>query len=590
MKNSKINKLTILFLTIVCVMGTVSCKKMLDLEPENQLDVSQAYRNVADADAAVIGVYGKFLELGKNYIMLNEVRADLMDVTANADPYLRELSNHSTISKANPYVDPRPFYEVILNCNDVMKNFDIMLAEHRMSVADYNMRYSDIGALRSWMYLQLGIHYGSVPYITKPLETIDDLAGLADYPKISFDELVTQLITFTEGLPYIQSYAYPAGSSLVVTVDGSNTNKVFVNKLVLLGDLYLWKNEYLKAATKYKALLETESNNSNINVSFNVYRIGVSQDVYNFAVSYARGQEEGSLVYSLTSGWKSMFALPNTSSVWNVEWVWAMPYNAMFKPGNPFIEIFSLTQGKYSLKPSQVAINNWNSQTQFNGIPYDARGVMSYDPDVPGKPEITKFTDNSVALTSLNKGGSWNISRAAGVHLHYIEAANRDGQGKLSYALLNRGIANTYSPNVLNNSPTLAQVDSMQTPYPTSSPYYFDARNSGGISSDFRKPWHRNAGIRGRANIPALPVALQTNMLGLEDKVIDEAALELAFEGSRWSDLLRIALRREKENAGSGKLFLKDKIAAKFIKGGLPVPAGVTALGNDVTSWYLPFK
>src|SRR5690606_20246974 len=76
----------------------------------------------------------------------------------------------------------------------------------------------------------------------------------------------------------------------------------------------------------------------------------------------------------------------------------------------------------------------------------------------------------------------------------------------------------------------------------------------------------------------------------VDDLIVDEAGLELAFEGNRWQDLLRVALRREKENAGSGRSFLHEKISAKFTAAGLPVPEGVSRLANDVNSWYLPFK
>ena len=66
-------------------------------------------------------------------------------------------------------------------------------------------------------------------------------------------------------------------------------------------------------------------------------------------------------------------------------------------------------------------------------------------------------------------------------------------------------------------------------------------------------------------------------------------SLELAYEGYRWPDLLRIALRREKENTGGGE-FLYNAVARKFTQAGLPVPAGVTALKTNSKNWFLPFN
>lgn len=155
MKKFSVSMLSLLFAGILLT----GCKKVFDLQPQDQLDYANAYQNVYDADAAVVGIYGKFMGLADRYVILNELRGDLLDYTANANEALRQVSTH-TVTAGNPYADPRPFYEVIINCNDALENFKIMVADKKMTEAEFNQRYSDIGALRSFLYLQLGIHYG----------------------------------------------------------------------------------------------------------------------------------------------------------------------------------------------------------------------------------------------------------------------------------------------------------------------------------------------------------------------------------------------------------------------------------------------
>ncbi|RYE18042.1 MAG: RagB/SusD family nutrient uptake outer membrane protein, partial [Sphingobacteriales bacterium] len=96
--------------------------------------------------------------------------------------------------------------------------------------------------------------------------------------------------------------------------------------------------------------------------------------------------------------------------------------------------------------------------------------------------------------------------------------------------------------------------------------------------------WYRNIGIRGRAVNRNVPIDA-TNIVDTENKIIDEAALELAFEGYRWPDLLRIALRREATEPG----YLANKIGAKLDAEGLPSGEARNKLGNKA-NWYLPFK
>ena len=89
------------------------------------------YRDKNDADAAVKGIYGKFMTLAEQYVVLNELRADLMDVTPNADYYLQQINSHN-VSAGNPYADPTPFYELINECNDALVNFTKMHQELKL--------------------------------------------------------------------------------------------------------------------------------------------------------------------------------------------------------------------------------------------------------------------------------------------------------------------------------------------------------------------------------------------------------------------------------------------------------------------------
>jgi hypothetical protein len=74
--------------------------------------------------------------------------------------------------------------------------------------------------------------------------------------------------------------------------------------------------------------------------------------------------------------------------------------------------------------------------------------------------------------------------------------------------------------------------------------------------------------------------------LAVENFIIEESALELAFEGNRWGDLLRFALRRQATEPN----FLADKIGAKFDASGSPEAGAVKARLADPANWYLPFK
>src|SRR5262245_30497263 len=92
MRYGRISRNLFLLAGVLFMLASMSCKKIFDIKPESQVDQSQAYRNVYDADAAVIGIYGKLMKVAKQYMLWNELRGDLMDITFNSDQYLRQLS------------------------------------------------------------------------------------------------------------------------------------------------------------------------------------------------------------------------------------------------------------------------------------------------------------------------------------------------------------------------------------------------------------------------------------------------------------------------------------------------------------------
>jgi starch-binding outer membrane protein, SusD/RagB family len=594
-------KLTAAVVVVFGLAAFTSCKKIVDVEPKDAVDHTQMYRNVFDADAAVIGVYGKFMNLAKQYVLLNELRADLMDITPNSDSYLRQLSEHN-VSVDNPYVNPRPFYEVILDCNDVLANFTAMYQQKKLKAEEYNQRYSDIASIRTWIYLQLGIHFGEIPYVTTPLTQFEDLK-LVNVPMLKLSggtgshPLIDTLVRFMESLPYTNDY--PSGTTLITAVDGYSTTKFYINKNSLLGDLYLWSGQYGKAAAAFRQVMDINGPSGNTEQFYNQYKVS---SFNNAGVSYGNINNTASLVY--TDGWRYMFER-GQDNPFNYEWIWVLPFDKNFAPVNPFIDMFYTN---YQVAPSRAAIDNWNKQVQniltnnvpITSVPGDARGWFSYN-TIGGRPVIMKYLYNYMSVNGvvpdpLSKQGKWFLERATTVHLHYAEAANRDNHSKIAYALVNRGLRDAYdslqpSPwyvdsigkiyHTYNQSRDVTnQENTLSDPNPV---YQFDARQ--GDAPGYRMPWYRNQGIRARANLFAVKLPATDSVTNVENMIVDESGLELAYEGQRWSDLLRIAIRRNDANFLASKVY--DKLSKSPLSGGAAITARNKLQRGD---WFLPFK
>ncbi len=540
---------------------TMSCKKMFDMEPQDVLEAKQTYRNIYDADAVVLGIYGKFSGLAERYIVLNELRGDLLDVTPNANEYLRQINLHN-VSVDNPYADPRPFYEIIINCNDAIKNFGIMREKKILDENQYYQRYTEVGLLRTWLYLQLGIHYGSVPYVTDALDNVNDLQDETKFPKLSFDQLLDQLISFTEAIPkvYLNQNTSSASPTLIMAMNSYSVKdgvfKFFIHRKSLLGDINLWKGNYEKAAAYYKEVMELgTTNTSNNDQNIEIY------DTYR--VSNDNSGKNTLLTIGTNNPWPTIFTNALDERETNRERMWTLPLNKDFAPGNPFIKLFSST-GNYLLKPSDLAIQKWDDQVRLDGGLRDRRGLNASYWLNAGKPEVYKFVAKYDITKPFETTGIWLLYRAAVLHLRYAEAANRAGYSELAGVIVNDGFADkgvTYA-----NNPT---------------PFDFNA-----FKGTVNGNWYRNIGIRGRAVDRNVAFDQNNLMIDTEDKIIEEEALESAFEGYRWPDLLRIALRRKATDPN----YLANKIGAKFDASNNGEGAAVRARLTDEKNWYLPFK
>lgn len=575
------------------VSGTLLCSCM-DADIEEAVAYEDYYLNLDDADAAVMGIYGKLMGLADRLVVLNELRGDLLDVTGNADEDLVEI-NLQRASRDNYWSDVTPIYELIQNCNDALFNFDKMRKENKLTTDEYRERYSDIGAVRCWLYYQLGVHFGKVPYITEPVVSLDDLAKQQGNLK-DLDALIPELIRFMEQLPTLENYQ---NSKLVSgTVDNHSLVPFFINKKCLLGDLYLFNNQYDDAAAIYREVLATseDAGDTGNNKMYRLYSdVWTSGEVNTyFAILFHRFKPDDLNLYY--NAWVNMFKGEAENRYVREEMIWEITYDYKFAPVYPFIELFGTeAKGKYYLKPSAYAIEEmWGAERQKNGYPYDLRGISGgVTQDAAGNYSVAKYSQNyDPAESPFEQEGKWYLYRAALLHLRFAEAANRSESGggypRLAWALVNDGIHGS-AFRWTNDTGAVCRGDSIYIssygpgdPYPA--PYYFDGRMND--QPRFRSPWRSNAGVRGRANLPNVDMSHVTNKQDsisfIEEMIVREAGLELAFEGHRWTDLIRVARRLQKLN-GTGGQFLHDKMHRKYELAGLPVPDF-----SSESNWYLP--
>lgn len=524
------------------------CDALLDVDSDRVVFEDQHDMGAAnDSLYAMFGLFSSLQELADSYVLLGELRADLLDVTDLSDPYLQEI-NQLNISTNNPYTDNLPtYYSLINNCNVIIHKVDTTVELYNQKVNKRVMAAAK--AIRAWVYMQLALNYGEAVYYDKPLLSLQEAEK--HYPVYTFEEMAPHLIA--DLLPFRHENALSLGSVYGVNMERSQFPIEF-----LLGDLYLWTGNYQEAAIAYHNLIAKE-------------RYVVSGN-YRSALEFRNGAFTGLFQ---AENWPGIYTAGGSNEL--ITQIGATnEYKAVF-----LMDSLCL---RYTIKGSDVAYNLWNTQ-RYVATPgldtlADLRLHGSMFSDFDGAdylktmtPTAKRYIYKYVAMndfgSSISTSRSVMVYRVALLYLRYAEAVNRLGQPNLAMAVLKYGLN---AVTLANRSYIPArEVPSPLPDYMTFPTSYFStniglhARGCGNVNLD--------------TTYFVLPVrpTLTDSILAMEDLLIDELALETAFEGNRFHDLMRIAVRRNDNHV------LADRVAAKH-------GANAVVINNkllDRKNWYL---
>lgn len=484
----KILQLT-LFIVAVLVLGACSDAFFNEI-PSDRITPDEYYMSANDAELSTRASSAILLDYAPRMVCSNELLSDLTVTTQNADLNWQEINNHE-INVDNPYIDPAPLYQIIVNSNESLQYIDsITTIDQDMTDIDVHVYKGNLIGIRSWAYFMLVRLYGEAAYIADNMPKLPD----GDLPYLSRTDMLDTLVN--QLLPYLD-------------IDYTDIPSYSMYNKALIGEIYLEKQDYQNAATYLQLAIEGYEN---------------SGDKYKITKSYQK------------DWWREIFinATQNLDEI-----MIAVPFSITEQQPNPIESWYRYTD-EYIAKPTSYIVKLFEDQENIRGRKPDVfRGLgVSYDTIDGGHLMVKKYDLDETLLNSSDI----ILYRAADIHLLLAEALNRLGETEIALAILGEGY-NEYDG------------------------------------------WSRNVGIRGRAYLAAVTMndipsgANVTNYV--EDLIVQERAMELAFEGKRWFDLMRVARRR-------GNSYLADRVAAKFSDSNMA--SKIKEQLKDEKNWYLPFK
>ena len=658
MKNKSIISLLVFLMSFG--LATTSCEDMLTPDMDRNVE------NFTGRDTVnfYLGILSNVQEMIENNVILGEVRGDLCEPTDYVSDTISAVANFIPTEDAeNGLLNRAAYYKVINQCNYYLARVDTMAQKNNI----YYMRkeYAQVQAIRAWTYMQLVQNYGTVPFITRPVES----AGTgweSNSPEgtVNADNLLDKLLenNLMRAYEYERTLGLPNyGTFKTGAVDIPHKLTLFPTALVL-GDLYLLRgastSDYERAAAFYYDYLEDAGAITNGNAGFRVSYNG-EDEIYtpneNGSWVMPTLNYNGDLITLVPSAANASIGktLTRVAQIYGFD-----PHSSTSSTdqGDAGIALSGQISVQVNYKNRQIAptpsyINLCQNQIYAlqeseNKIEYPANlgdcridGTIKYmREDGQRRAFIQKFCPRAMSSESYLSGFTFRynmpVYRKRQIYLRFAEAINRAGFPRHAFAILRNGLQAKKMPAIRYDSVQYDDVNKTfkKVPYlrivadgtgyigidemrraldhPDFLDFTDDAKwNSQGIHA-FGTGEHKDldtlytydlivgermaqealrAGAPAEAaqrlryslleesntpttgegegqptepdrsdytelpaDDPQVPTDLAQQINAVETLIADEMALETAYEGWRYYDLMRIARHKNADNWGAG--------------------------------------
>ena len=580
----------ILFL-ILCVIGTSSCSDMFETESKSVV-FDHTLSTANDSLYSALGILGQMQKLSERYVLMGELRGDLMSATEDAVEAIQEVANFN-VSPSNTYCDVTDYYSVINNCNYAITYMDTSLVN--FDTKEMLPEFAAIKTMRAWTYWQLALLRGDVQWMTEPITDLGQ--SNAEYPVKTIDELAEMLIE--DLVPYIGIRELDYGF-----IGDYSSQKYFIPLDLLLGDLYLYLNRYDEAAQAYYRYIY----NHNVTVTWNYVTRFTSEG--NFSSSTFISSYSGEMLCGLPSHEDPTGYHPEQIRL-------AFNFKPSVVPAASFVDSMALKPSFYRLNDGQqgleaVCVGDQRGQGLTNGGGSTPVSYGVYAEGYDTKTLIAKYMNCAKSHSGSDPQNEYvngltytnivPLYRNSMVYLRLAEALNRSGRPSLALAVMRYGLrrdvvsgtnmkvnewelndnrgtmgrgrgfavdANAAEVNRWIGIPDFTrETVTVQDKDDDGNPLFEEVQAT---DDDGNLLWEDEA-----QTIPVMeqkPVmitvgvhteeSMNDSILFVEDLLVDEMAAETAFEGNRFFDLLRVARHRNEFPA-----YMAERVSRRFGKEG----------------------
>ena len=414
-----LNKFSIRIILLVVVFSSLSsCKKWLDLQPQDGITGAEFWKTKEQVQASVVGCYASLLggsrPLAELLLLWGELRADMVEASTGTTNEEVDIINVN-ILPTNSICNWRTVYQTINYCNTVIDFAPGVLQKDPTFTQDALNKYlAEVKTIRALMYFYLARTFGDVPLKLKATSSDQEIVQLVKSPQ---QEVLTQVLKDL-------AEAEPAA---VLTYGNNPSDKGRITKYTvnaIQADVNLWMDKYDDCITACNKIISSNK-------------------------------------FGLIDG--------SSSNTW---------FSTLYGNGNSNESIFEFQFDNQKLNSFYPLMTTARRQLQVSGIVmdqiYGVDFIVPENKDIRGDGAAVRSTDNTIwKYIGLNNTvgraqeesyAHWIVYRYADILLMKAEALNQQGNHgqealDIVYTIRNRARALSITDNAPDQGDKLAVAD-----------------------------------------------------------------------------------------------------------------------------------
>lgn len=516
---------------LILIMGLISCKDYLEIDPTNKVSDTYVWQTSNNADMFLNNVYASLPSVNNRFDPWENWSDNAMDGAEGTVSRITYAISAYTPSNAETMWGQ---YSNIRKCNLFIKK----VTDSNLPSEWKTLRLAEARFLRAYYYMLLWTWHGGVPIITDVLnlsEQGDEIFRERNSSEETFKFITDECVAIADDLPLIAAQKGRITKGAVLTLKG-------------FCELFNASPLHNPGNDKSKWALAASTNKAVIDLN----------------------------IYSLFSNYETLFYEENN---YNQETILAKPHIGGTSLGRSTEGYAgpSYTGGNSTsygmINPTQELVDEY---AMANGLPI-TEPASGYDPQNPYLNREKRFYQSIVYDGSVWNGAIMNSRLGVG-SFNQLDIGASSGSSNTGYSQ-RKGLKEKYAVSGDNK---LSSANSILFRYAEVLLSFAEAQNEA-VGPD-ASVYDAVNKVRVRSSLPILQEGM--NQDEMRKAIWRERRVEFAFEERRWYDLIRLKIAEEKLNGNLHGMKI-EKINDVLVYTVVPAAGGLRVFSSN-KNYFLP--